>query len=60
MDRDIRCIMIDFEVFVNEIETVFEKANIEREAAAKIYRLYQQGSLNDYTTEFLNLDVVLE
>jgi Domain of unknown function (DUF4939) len=60
MDRDTRRIMTDFEAFADEMETVFGKANIEREAAAKIYRLRQRGSLNDYTTEFLNLNAVLE
>jgi Domain of unknown function (DUF4939)/Zinc knuckle len=60
MDRDTRYIMTDFEAFADEMETVFGKANIEREAAAKIYRLRQRGSLNDYTTEFLNLNAVLE
>jgi Retrotransposon gag protein len=60
MDRDTRCIMTDFEAFADEMETVFGKANIKREAAAKIYRLRQRGSLNDYTTEFLNLNAVLE
>jgi Retrotransposon gag protein len=60
MDRDTRRIMTDFEAFADEMETVFGKANIEREAAAKIYRLHQRGSLNDYTTEFLNLNAVLE
>jgi hypothetical protein len=52
--------MTDFEVFTNKMETVFRKTNIEREAAVKIYRLRQQGSLNNYTTEFLNLNAVLE
>jgi hypothetical protein len=33
--------MTNFEVFTDEMETVFGKANIEREAAAKIYRLHQ-------------------
>jgi Retrotransposon gag protein len=60
MDRDTRCIMIDFESFAYEMETVFRKTNIEREAVAKIYRLRQRGSLNNYMTEFLNLNVVLE
>jgi Retrotransposon gag protein len=60
MDRDTQRIMTDFEAFADEMETVFGKANIEREAAAKIYRLRQRGSLNDYTTEFLNLNAVLE
>jgi hypothetical protein len=41
MDRDTRRIMMDFEAFADEMETVFGKANIEREAAAKIYRLRQ-------------------
>jgi hypothetical protein len=55
-----RRIMTDFEAFANEMETVFGKANIEREVAAKIYRLHQRGSLNDYTIEFLNLNAVLK
>ena len=41
MDRDTRHIMTDFEAFADEMEVVFGKANIEREAAAKIYRLRQ-------------------
>jgi hypothetical protein len=52
--------MTDFEAFADEIETIFRKANIEWEAMAKIYRLRQWGSLNDYTTEFLNLNAVLK
>jgi hypothetical protein len=52
--------MMDFEAFVDEMETVFGKANIKREAAAKIYRFRQRGSLNDYMTEFLNLNAILE
>jgi hypothetical protein len=41
MDRDTRCIMTDFEIFADEIETIFGKANVEREVVVKIYRLRQ-------------------
>jgi hypothetical protein len=32
--------MMNFKVFAEEIKAVFRKANIERETAAKIYRLH--------------------